>query len=85
MAKISEKWILDLEVQPTRVSSLTPEAIEEALYALQVKGASGEKAEQVVLAALVAIVAHLKQHGYQRAVSLDDDPILEDAITPPMG
>jgi len=85
MARVSDKWILDLEVKPTDARSVSAAQVEEALHALQLSHLSGVSLEAALGAILVVLVAHLKQHGYQRAVSLDDDPILSDANTPGMG
>jgi len=77
-AKATGRWVLDPEVEPTDVSTVTMAEINAACDALQVKGYDGERMETVVGALIVAIVKHLKRNGFTQAVSLDDS-FLSDA------
>lgn len=80
MARLSEKWILDLEVSPTSVGQVTAAQVEEALYALQVKGVEGAELQDVLSTLAVALVKHLKHQGHYRAVILDESPLIDTQV-----
>ena len=77
-ARVSDKWILDLEARPTDVTKVTSEEVGEALYALQIRHTEGASLDAVLQALVVALVKHMKVGGHYRAVLLDEDTALSD-------
>lgn len=84
MATLSKRWRLDVYVDPTERRP-PPEAVAEALYALQIDAndlEAREIASSPLGAVVVAIVKHLaRAQGSWHVVDLDGPSLLDEEIT----